>query len=85
MGPTWAPPGSCQHQMGLMLAPLTLPSGISNNGTDWHIYDLYSMNIIDLSAINVGNELAYHLTDKNIMNISINVLALNLPNLEGKM
>ena len=28
-GPIWGPPGSCQPQMGPMLAPLTLPSG-------WH-------------------------------------------------
>ena len=29
MGPTWDPPGSCRHQMGPMLAPWTLLSGIS--------------------------------------------------------
>ena len=28
MGPTWGPPGSCRPQMGPMLAPLTLLSGI---------------------------------------------------------
>ena len=28
MGPTWGPPGSCRHQMGPMLAPWTLLSGI---------------------------------------------------------
>ena len=28
MGPTWGPPGSCQPQMGPMLAPRTLLSGI---------------------------------------------------------
>ena len=27
MGPTWGPPGSCQPQMGPMLAPSTLLSG----------------------------------------------------------
>ena len=27
MGPTWGPPGSCQPQMGPMLAPWTLLSG----------------------------------------------------------
>ena len=27
MGPTWGPPGSCQPQMGQMLAPWTLMSG----------------------------------------------------------
>ena len=27
-GPTWGPPGSCRPQMGPMLAPLTLLSGI---------------------------------------------------------
>ena len=29
MGPTWDPPGSCQPQMGPMLAPWTLLSGIT--------------------------------------------------------
>ena len=28
MGPTWGPPGSCQPQMGPMLAPWTLLSGL---------------------------------------------------------
>ena len=28
MGPTWGPPGSCRPQMGPMLAPWTLLSGI---------------------------------------------------------
>ena len=28
MGPTWGPPGSCRPQMGPMLAPLTLLSGL---------------------------------------------------------
>ena len=29
MGPTWGPPGSCRPQMGPMLAPRTLLSGLS--------------------------------------------------------
>ena len=29
MGPTWGPPGSCRPQMGPMLAPWTLLSGVS--------------------------------------------------------
>ena len=29
MGPTWGPPGSCQPQMGPMLAPWTLLTGIA--------------------------------------------------------
>ena len=29
MGPTWGPPGSCRPQMGPMLAPWTLISGVS--------------------------------------------------------
>ena len=32
IGPTWGPPGSCQPQVGPMLAPLTLLPGKSNNG-----------------------------------------------------
>ena len=31
MGPTWGPPGSCRPQMGPMLAPLTLLSGVSGD------------------------------------------------------
>ena len=30
MGPAWGPPGSCRSQMGPMLAPWTLLSGIHN-------------------------------------------------------
>ena len=30
MGPTWGPPGSCRPQMGPMLAPWTLLSGMSS-------------------------------------------------------
>ena len=30
MGPTWGPPGSCRPQMGPMLAPWTLLSGVMN-------------------------------------------------------
>ena len=33
MGPTWGPPGSCRPQMGPMLAPRTLLSGILPNAT----------------------------------------------------
>ena len=33
MGPTWGPPGSCQPQMGPVLAPWTLLSGTPWNGT----------------------------------------------------
>ena len=32
MGPTWGPPGSCRPQMGPMLAPWTLLSGVSLHG-----------------------------------------------------
>ena len=32
MGPTWSPPGSCQPQMGPMLAPCTLLSGAAVAG-----------------------------------------------------
>ena len=31
MGPTWGPPGSCRPQVGPMLAPLGLLSGIPND------------------------------------------------------
>ena len=33
MGPTWDPPGSCQPQMGPMLAPWTLLSGTVHSKT----------------------------------------------------
>ena len=31
MGPTWGPLGPCRHQMGPMLAPWTLLSGLSSD------------------------------------------------------
>ena len=34
MGPTWGPPGSCRPQMGPMLAPWTLLSGVTNIKTE---------------------------------------------------
>ena len=34
MGPTWSPPGSCRPQMGPMLAPWSLLSGMILNRTD---------------------------------------------------
>ena len=37
MGPTWGPPGSCRPQMGPMLAPWTLLSGIASHRFLWHI------------------------------------------------
>ena len=43
MGPTWGPPGSCRPQMGPMLAPWILLSGIvpSNESSDvWANADL---------------------------------------------
>ena len=35
MGPTWGPPGSCRPQMGPMLAPRTLLSGIWSYKITW--------------------------------------------------
>ena len=38
IGPTWGPPGSCRPQMGPMLAPWTLLSGIlpvTDSSPDW--------------------------------------------------
>ena len=36
MGPTWVPPGSYQPQMGPMLAPWTLLSGMVQNNMIWN-------------------------------------------------
>ena len=36
MGPTWGPPGSCRSQMGPMLAPRILLSGITSPSTSHH-------------------------------------------------
>ena len=36
MGPTWGPPGSYRPQMGPMLAPWTLLSGINRSIIEWH-------------------------------------------------
>ena len=40
MGPTWGPPGSCRPQMGPMLAPWTLLSGVllDSSVTGWRLY-----------------------------------------------
>ena len=37
MGPTWGPPGSCRPQMGPMLAPWILLSGIAFWQTQMHV------------------------------------------------
>ena len=41
MGPTWGPPGSCRPQMGPMLAPWTLLSGLSR--TPHHVMYAHSL------------------------------------------
>ena len=38
MEPTWDPPGSCRPQMGSMLGPWTLLSGV--------FYDRYRLNLV---------------------------------------
>ena len=38
MGPTWGPPGPCRPQMGPMLAPGTLLSGMLVMGKNTEIY-----------------------------------------------
>ena len=43
MGPTWGPPGSCRPQMGPMLAPWALLSGLVCNEHD-SIYDMTLMS-----------------------------------------
>ena len=38
MGPTWGPPGSCWPQMGPMLAPWTLLSGVLSSDNFWVLH-----------------------------------------------
>ena len=42
MGPTWGPPGSCRPQMGPMLAPWTLLSGIPLWGISTNNVEIWS-------------------------------------------
>ena len=45
MGPTWGPPGSCRPQMGPMLAPWTLLSGLlAKPGSNQHYLSIGSSN-----------------------------------------
>ena len=45
MGPTWGPPGSCRPQMGPMLAPWTLLSGmVTQNGIKLSTIEPYVRN-----------------------------------------
>ena len=44
IGPTWGPPGSCRPQMGPMLAPWTLLSGLSLLGRDGPQCHLWGRN-----------------------------------------
>ena len=37
MGPTWGPPGSCRPQIGPMLAPWSLLSGMGHQGSPWSL------------------------------------------------
>ena len=50
MGPTWGPPGSCRPQMGPMLAPCTLLSGISRAIIDSK--GLIRISIFSCSGVN---------------------------------
>ena len=42
MGPTWDPPGSCRPQMGSMLAPWTLLSGVAGGNAEYLLTRLLS-------------------------------------------
>ena len=44
MGPTWGPPGSCRPQMGPMLAPWTLLSGVMGYGMIQWEYTVHEKN-----------------------------------------
>ena len=46
MGPTWGPPGSCRPQMGPMLAPWTLLSGL--------VYCMLSDSLINENVIKIN-------------------------------
>ena len=50
MGPTWGPPGSCRPQMGPMLAPWTLLSGLV------HYHPSRVLNIVCRSGNGSSNE-----------------------------
>ena len=56
MGPTWGPPGSCRPQMGPMLAPWILLSGMIPTGqifillSPWVIHVIHYIILVEQSA-----------------------------------
>ena len=63
MGPTWGPPGSCRPQMGPMLAPWTLLSGIPSmryvawrHSRDYYLY-LVTPHLCQIFGIHLMNVL----------------------------
>ena len=50
MWPTWGPPGSCRPQMGPMLAPWTLLSGIFRRMRLWLLYYLHNLTWVSTSC-----------------------------------
>ena len=69
MGLTWRPPGSCRPQMGPMLAPWTLPSGIIWIKTPSHLAVLKPTP---------GGPLMLTVWPNNLCNVPINWLP-NIP------
>ena len=62
IGPTWGPPGSCRPQMGPMLAPWTLLSGITYCISQFRIHSWYSGIYIAITHGCVRNDSETHET-----------------------
>ena len=54
-GPTWGPSGSCRPQMGPMLAPWTLLSGVMTYGATDHVQHWLTQSLVMHQAISSTN------------------------------
>ena len=77
MGPTWGPPGSCRPQMGPMLAPLILLSGLAPNGTKCR----YTTNFVN-SVLVDSLELNRYIADYKFIDVPF-IVSLNIEYLWG--
>ena len=59
MGSTWGPPGLCRPQLGPMLAPRTLLSGIASQGPHELGMDRYWFPSVNINSIEVYTGLTY--------------------------
>ena len=77
MGPTWGPPRSCRPQVGTILAPWTLLSGVESCLYKVHFYSLMFHGIESVNHV-ADYELLIFYTDRWAKGCFVNILGENI-------